>query len=124
MYQKKKMEELSREEMERYDRQIMLYGFGEEGQEKLKKAKVFIAGAGGLGSPISIYLAVAGIGSIRIVDHDTVELSNLNRQILHWQENIQKKKTDSAVDKLRKLNPDISGDAVFILGIGEIFKIS
>ena len=103
---------LSREELERYDRQIMLYGFGEEGQEKLKKARVFIAGAGGLGSPISIYLAVAGVGNICIVDHDTVELSNLNRQILHWQDNIQKKKTDSAVDKLRKLNPDINVEGI------------
>ena len=106
---------LSREELERYDRQIMLYGFGEEGQEKLKKARVFIAGAGGLGSPISIYLAVAGVGNIRIVDHDTVELSNLNRQILHWKENIQENKTDSAVDKLRKLNPHIN-----VEGIAEI----
>jgi molybdopterin/thiamine biosynthesis adenylyltransferase len=103
---------LSREELERYDRQIMLYGFGEEGQEKLKKARVFIAGAGGLGSPISIYLAVAGVGNIRIVDHDTVELSNLNRQILHWQEDIQKKKTDSGVNKLRKLNPDINIEGI------------
>jgi len=106
---------LSREELERYDRQIMLYGFGEEGQEKLKKSRVFIAGAGGLGSPISIYLAVAGVGNIRIVDHDTVELSNLNRQILHWKENIQENKTDSAVDKLRKLNPHIN-----VEGIAEI----
>ena len=103
---------LSKEELERYDRQIMLYGFGEEGQEKLKKARVFVAGAGGLGSPISVYLAVAGVGSIRIVDHDTVELSNLNRQILHWQENIQKNKTDSAVVKLRKLNPEISIEGI------------
>jgi adenylyltransferase/sulfurtransferase len=103
---------LSNEELERYDRQIMLYGFGEEGQEKLKKAKVLIAGAGGLGSPISIYLAVAGVGNIRIVDRDTVELSNLNRQILHWQENIQEKKTDSAVEKLRRLNPDIKIEGI------------
>jgi molybdopterin/thiamine biosynthesis adenylyltransferase len=99
---------LSQEELEKYDRQIMLYGFGEAGQEKLKKARVFIAGAGGLGSPIAIYLAVAGVGSLRIVDHDKVELSNLNRQVLHWQEDIQKEKIDSAVSKLRKLNPDIN----------------
>ncbi|HEY97747.1 MAG TPA: HesA/MoeB/ThiF family protein [Dehalococcoidia bacterium] len=103
---------LSREELERYDRQIMLYGFGEEGQEKLKKARVFIAGAGGLGSPVSIYLAIAGVGNIRIIDHDTVELSNLNRQILHWQENIRERKTDSAVEKLRKLNPDIKVEGI------------
>jgi adenylyltransferase/sulfurtransferase len=103
---------LSQEELERYDRQIMLYGFGEAGQEKLKKAKVLVAGAGGLGSPIAIYLAVAGIGNIRIVDDDTVELSNLNRQILHWQEDIQKKKADSAIFKLRKLNPDINIEGI------------
>ena len=98
---------LTGEELERYDRQIMLYGFGEEGQEKLKKARVFIAGCGGLGSPIAIYLAVAGIGTIRIVDHDKVELSNLNRQVLHWNENIGARKVDSATEKLSKLNPGI-----------------
>lgn len=105
---------LSREELERYDRQIMLYGFGKEGQEKLKKATVFIAGAGGLGSPIAIYLAVAGVGNLRVVDHDTVELSNLNRQVLHWQEDINKIKADSAAAKLSKLNPDIT-----VAGIAE-----
>ena len=96
---------LTLNELARYDRQIMLYGFGEEGQEKLKKAKVFIAGAGGLGSPVSIYLTVAGVGNIKIVDYDAVELSNLNRQILHWQENINDKKVESAQTKLKKLNP-------------------
>lgn len=105
---------LSREEMDRYDRQIMLYGFGKGGQEKLKKATVFIAGAGGLGSPIAIYLAVAGVGNLRVVDHDTVELSNLNRQVLHWQEDINKIKADSAAAKLSKLNPDIT-----VAGIAE-----
>ncbi len=85
----------------------MIYGFGEEGQEKLKRAKVFIAGAGGLGSPVSIYLAVAGIGTIMIVDHDTIELSNLNRQILHWNENIGMKKADSAMAKIKRINTDI-----------------
>ncbi len=99
---------LTEKEKERYDRQIMIYGFGEAGQEKLKKAKAFIAGAGGLGSPVAIYLAAAGIGTIRIADHDTVELSNLNRQALHWEENIGDKKVDSAAAKLRKFNPDIA----------------
>lgn len=98
---------LTEKEKEKYDRQIMIYGFGEEGQEKLKKAKVFIAGAGGLGSPVSIYLAAAGVGTLRIADHDKVELSNLNRQVLHWEENIGGRKADSAAVKLRKLNPDI-----------------
>jgi molybdopterin-synthase adenylyltransferase len=98
---------LTKKERERYDRQIMIYGFGEAGQEKLKKAKVFIAGAGGLGSPAAIYLAAAGIGTIRIADHDIVELSNLNRQVLHWEENIDGRKVDSAAAKLMKLNPEI-----------------
>ena len=84
---------LTEKELQRYDRQIMIDGFGEEGQEKLKKAKVFIAGAGGLGSPVAIYLAAAGIGTLRIADHDKVELSNLNRQVLHWEENIGEKKS-------------------------------
>jgi molybdopterin/thiamine biosynthesis adenylyltransferase len=98
---------LTPKEKERYDRQIMIYGFGEAGQEKLKKAKVFIGGAGGLGSPATIYLAVAGIGTLRIADNDTIELSNLNRQVLYWDENIGGKKADSAAAKLCKLNPDI-----------------
>ena len=103
---------LTERELQRYDRQIMIYGFGEEGQEKLKKARVFIAGAGGLGSPTAIYLAVAGIGTIRMADHDTVELSNLNRQVLHWDENIGGEKAHSALNKLQKLNPDVRIEAL------------
>jgi len=98
---------LTTDELERYDRQIMIKGFGEEGQEKLKRAKVIIAGNGGLGSPSSIYLATAGVGTIRILDHDRVELSNLNRQVLHWDEDIGKRKVASATEKLKKLNPEI-----------------
>ena len=103
---------LTTAEVERYDRQIMIWGVGKEGQEKLKQAKVFIAGAGGLGSPVSMYLAAAGIGTIRIVDCDKVELSNLNRQILHWDENIGRTKADSAAEKLNKLNPWIKIEAI------------
>jgi len=103
---------LTTEDLERYDRQIMIYGFGEEGQEKLKKATVLIAGAGGLGSPAAIYLAAAGIGNIRIADHDSVEPSNLNRQVLHWNENIGDRKVDSAASKLKRLNPGIDIDTV------------
>ena len=98
---------LTEKERQKYDRQMMIYGFGEAGQEKLKKAKIFIGGAGGLGSPAAIYLAAAGIGTLRIADHDTIELSNLNRQVLHWEENVGGKKVASAASKLRKLNPDI-----------------
>jgi adenylyltransferase/sulfurtransferase len=103
---------LTKDELARYDRQIMLKGMGRDGQEKLKKARVFVAGAGGLGSPIAIYLAVAGIGNIRIVDHDTVEMSNLNRQILHGDGDIGKRKTDSAGQKLKGLNKDVNVEAV------------
>jgi molybdopterin-synthase adenylyltransferase len=98
---------LSSSELERYKRQIILPGLGEAGQEKLKKAKVFVAGVGGLGSPASLYLAAAGVGNIRIVDSDTVELHNLNRQILHWTNDIGKNKVGSANSKLKQLNPEI-----------------
>jgi adenylyltransferase/sulfurtransferase len=96
---------LSERERERYKRQMML--FGDEGQELLKKAHIFIAGAGGLGSPVSVYLAVAGIGTLTVVDRDVVDQSNLNRQILHYDRDIGRKKTESAEEKLMAINPDI-----------------
>jgi molybdopterin-synthase adenylyltransferase len=98
----------AKNEMDRYARQIILPGFGVEGQEKLKKAKVFIAGVGGLGSPISIYLAAAGVGTIVIADCDVVDMSNLNRQIVHWEKNIGQKKVESAAEKLRSFNSGIT----------------
>jgi adenylyltransferase/sulfurtransferase len=82
----------------------MIGEIGQEGQEKLKRSRVVIAGAGGLGSPIAIYLTAAGIGMIRMIDHEQVALSNLNRQILHWEEDIGRKKIDSARTKLKNLN--------------------
>lgn len=100
------------DEMERYDRQILIEKIGPEGQEKLKGSKVIIAGTGGLGSSIAFYLTAAGIGRIRLVDHDRVSLSNLNRQILHWEEDIGKKKVQSAIVKLRKLNSRIEIEAI------------
>ena len=103
---------LSRDELARYDRQIIMEGIGEEGQEKLKQAKVVIAGGGGLGAPASLYLAAAGVGTIRIIDHDRVILSNLNRQVLHWDEDIDRKKVDSATEKLKRLNPGVKLEAV------------
>jgi len=103
---------LTKDEKKRYDRQIIIRGFGEEGQEKLKRAKVVIAGGGGLGSPSAIYLAAAGVGTIRIVDHDRVELSNLNRQILHWDKDIGRNKVDSAAEKLRQLNKGVKIEAI------------
>jgi adenylyltransferase/sulfurtransferase len=103
---------LTRDELERYDRQIMIQEFGQEGQEKLKRAKVFIAGAGGLGSAVATYLTAAGVGVIRVVDHDRVELSNLNRQVLHWDEDIGRGKAVSATEKLRKLNPEVEIETI------------
>ncbi len=103
---------LTEKDLQRYDRQMMFRGFGREGQEKLKKAKVFLAGAGGLGSPAAYYLAAAGIGTIVIADNDVVDLSNLNRQILHWEENIGKLKVDSAAHKLRSFNSGIKVQAI------------
>ena len=104
---------LSAHELKRYDRQIMIEEIGERGQAKLKRARVFIAGAGGLGSPISIYLAAAGVGTIRIVDHDRVELSNLNRQVLHGDEDIGASKADSGRRKLADLNPTINIETMY-----------
>ena len=103
---------LTGDERERYDRQIMIREIGEEGQEKLKHARVLIAGAGGLGSPAVLCLAAAGIGMIRIVGHDRVELSNLNRQVLHWDGDVGRKKVDSAAEKLRKLNQGVEIETV------------
>jgi len=103
---------LTSREQERYDRQIMIGEIGREGQEKLKRSRVVIAGAGGLGSPIAIYLVAAGIGMIRIIDHDQVVQSNLNRQVLHWEEDVGEKKVDSARTKLRKLNSDVEIEAI------------
>jgi adenylyltransferase/sulfurtransferase len=101
---------LSERERERYKRQMLL--FGDEGQERRKKAHIFIAGAGGLGSPVSLYLAVAGVGTITIVDMDVVDQSNLNRQILHSDRDIGRKKTVSAEEKLTTINPDITVHAI------------
>jgi molybdopterin/thiamine biosynthesis adenylyltransferase len=103
---------LTPSERERYDRQIMIGEIGQEGQGKLKRSRVVIAGAGGLGSPIAIYLTAAGIGMIRMIDHDQVTLSNLNRQILHWEEDIGRKKVDSARTKLKNLNSAVEIEAV------------
>jgi len=99
--------EFSDEQLERYSRQIILKDVGGTGQEKLLKAKVLIIGAGGLGSPAALYLAAAGVGMIGIIDSDKVELSNLQRQILHFTCDVDKNKIDSAREKLTAINPDI-----------------
>ncbi len=103
---------LSRDKLARYERQIAIEGFGKEGQAQLKKARVFIAGAGGLGSAAASYLAAAGVGVIRIVDHDKVELSNLNRQLLHRDSDIGRKKVESAAKRLKGINPELKVEAL------------
>lgn len=103
---------LSKEELLRYNRQIMIPEIGEEGQKKLRAARVFVAGIGGLGSISNYYLAAAGIGFLRMVDKDSVDFSNLNRQIIHWTEDIGAPKAVSGARKLTKLNPHCSIDAI------------
>jgi molybdopterin/thiamine biosynthesis adenylyltransferase/rhodanese-related sulfurtransferase len=92
----------------RYTRQMILKGFGPAGQQKLFKAKVLVIGAGGLGCPILQYLAAAGVGTLGIVDHDVVELSNLHRQILYSVADVGRLKADCAAEKLSLFNPDIN----------------
>ncbi|MBA7471529.1 Sulfur carrier protein adenylyltransferase [subsurface metagenome] len=103
---------LSKYELQRYERQIDIAGFGEEGQQKLKNARVVIAGVGGLGSPIAIYLAAAGVGKIRLIDRDSVDLGNLNRQILYNEEDIGELKVASARAKLESFNSTIEIEAI------------
>jgi sulfur-carrier protein adenylyltransferase/sulfurtransferase len=95
------------EQINRYSRHFLLPEVGEEGQAKLLDAKVLLIGAGGLGSPTAFYLAAAGVGTIGIVDHDTVDLSNLQRQILHTAERVGMPKVESARETLQALNPDV-----------------
>lgn len=103
---------LTPNEMERYDRQIRMRGLGKNGQLKLKKAQVMVAGAGGLGCPVSLYLIAAGVGYLAVVDKETVELSNLNRQVLHWSDDVGKMKSVSVLEKLHQLNPEVEIEAV------------
>jgi adenylyltransferase/sulfurtransferase len=98
---------LSTDELERYDRQMMIEGWGLEGQEKLKNSSVAVVGVGGLGCPASLYLAAAGVGTLLLIDEGRFELSNLNRQILGWTKDIGRLKTEGAAEKLRALNPKL-----------------
>ena len=97
---------LSDEQVERYARHIILDGVGIEGQMKLLNSKVLIVGAGGLGSPVALYLSAAGVGTIGIIDADEVDLSNLQRQIIHHTSDIGKAKVLSAKEKMQAINPD------------------
>lgn len=100
--------DLTDEQMERYSRHIILKEVGVEGQEKLLSSKVLIIGAGGLGAPVALYLAAAGVGTIGIIDGDVVDLSNLQRQVIHFTPDVGKAKVESAAEKMRAINPDIN----------------
>lgn len=94
-------------QLERYSRHILLDQVGATGQERLLASRVLIIGAGGLGSPAALYLAAAGIGAIGLVDADRVELSNLQRQVAHFTQDVGRSKVQSAAEKLRAINPDV-----------------
>ncbi|MDR1614190.1 MAG: molybdopterin-synthase adenylyltransferase MoeB [Campylobacteraceae bacterium] len=102
-----KDEPLSKEETTRYSRHLILPEVGIEGQKRLKEAKVLLIGSGGLGAPIALYLAAAGIGTIGIVDFDEVDVSNLQRQIIHTTKDIGRPKIASAADKIKAINPHV-----------------
>ena len=96
------------EQLERYSRHIILKEIGGKGQKKLLNAKVLIIGAGGLGAPAALYLAAAGVGTIGIADADSVDLSNLQRQVIHTTSDIGRPKVDSAAETMRAINPDVT----------------
>src|SRR3954465_3666403 len=98
---------LTPEQKSRYSRHLLLPEVGIEGQQKLLDAKVLLLGAGGLGSPTALYLAAAGVGTLGIVDDDVVDVSNLQRQVIHSEETLGTSKVDSAAEAIRKLNPDV-----------------
>jgi molybdopterin/thiamine biosynthesis adenylyltransferase len=99
--------ELTDEQIERYSRHIILSEVGGEGQMKLLESRVLIVGAGGLGSPVALYLAAAGVGTIGIIDADTVDLTNLQRQVIHTTKDIGVPKVDSAKETMQAINPDV-----------------
>jgi adenylyltransferase/sulfurtransferase len=98
---------LTQDELKRYNRQIILQGWGDDAQIRVQQSLVFVAGAGGLGSAVCFYLAAAGVGTLTICDHGEVELSNLNRQIIHSNESQGNKKIDSAAERIANLNPHV-----------------
>ncbi len=98
---------LSNDMIERYSRQILLPGIGGVGQKKLLCSRVLVVGVGGLGAPAALYLAAAGVGTLGLMDSDEVDLSNLQRQVLHFTPDVGRPKVESAAEKLRALNPDV-----------------
>lgn len=121
-----KEERLTPEQMERYSRHFMLAQVGEAGQQRLLRAKALLIGAGGLGSPTAVYLAAVGVGTIGIIDSDVVDLSNLQRQILHRTADVGRPKVESARDTIHALNPDVTvvpyGERLTVDNIDRIIK--
>ena len=101
---------LSHEEVERYSRHLIMPEVGMEGQKKLKAASVLLIGAGGLGSPLAMYLAAAGVGRIGLVDYDIVDYTNLQRQIIHGTKDVGRPKLASAKDRILDINPHVQVD--------------
>ncbi|HTP88606.1 MAG TPA: ThiF family adenylyltransferase, partial [Bryobacteraceae bacterium] len=101
---------LNKDEILRYSRHLIIPEVGMEGQLRLKQAKVLLVGAGGLGAPLGLYLAAAGIGRIGIVDFDVVDFTNLQRQVIHGTSDVGRKKLDSAADSMREINPNVEID--------------
>src|ERR1017187_2969742 len=99
---------LNNEEILRYSRHLIMPEVGMSGQEKLKKASVLLIGAGGLGSPLALYLSAAGVGRLGLVDFDVVDLTNLHRQVIHSTADVGRKKIDSAADRMTAINPNVT----------------
>lgn len=100
--------DFTEDQIQRYSRHILLQDVGVEGQEKINNARVLIIGAGGLGAPVTLYLAAAGIGTIGLIDGDVVDLSNLQRQVIHFTDDVGRPKVLSAKEKINKLNPEVN----------------
>ena len=107
------MIDFTEEQIQRYSRHILLQDVGVEGQEKIMNARVLVVGAGGLGAPVSLYLAAAGIGTIGIVDADVVDLSNLQRQVIHFTKDVGVRKVKSAEEKIKAINPDVKVETYY-----------
>src|SRR5512136_1739261 len=99
---------LTEDQIQRYSRHIILKEVGGKGQKKLLNGRVLIIGAGGLGAPIALYLAAAGVGTIGIADADVVDITNLQRQVIHFTPDVGKPKVVSAAEKMRAINPDVT----------------
>lgn len=106
------MYDFTEEELLRYSRHILLKDVGVEGQEKIRNGKVLVVGAGGLGAPVALYFAAAGVGTIGIVDGDVVDLSNLQRQVIHFTGDVGHPKVESARDKMLAINPNVKVNTI------------